>query len=64
MPSRKLLDAVALRPSNVAVSTAATAFVDRQGPTAELVLPEPDHVRTYLTCAHPLDLTYAWWGYP
>ena len=38
-------------------NTAATAFVDRQGPEAELVLPEPDHVGTYLSCAPPLELT-------
>ena len=43
-------------------NTAATAFVDRHGPAAELVLPEPDYVGTYLSCAHPLELTgsYSW----
>ena len=42
-------------------NTAATAFVDRQGPEAELVLPEPDHVGTYLSCAPPLELTGGPW---
>ena len=42
-------------------NTAATAFVDRRESAAELVLPEPDHVGTYLSCAPPLELTGGQW---
>lgn len=42
-------------------NTAATAFVDLQGPAADLVLPEPRDVGTYLSCAPSLELTGGFW---
>ncbi|MDE2919000.1 MAG: hypothetical protein OXR64_04060 [Chloroflexota bacterium] len=42
-------------------NTAATAFVDLQRPAADLVLPEPRYVGTYLSCAPPLELTRGLW---
>ena len=42
-------------------NTAATAFVDLRGPAADLVLPEPRDVGTYLSCAPPLELTGGLW---
>ncbi|MDE0268598.1 MAG: hypothetical protein OXI96_06135 [Acidimicrobiaceae bacterium] len=38
-------------------NTAATLFVAPEPPTAELILPDPDTMGTYLSCAPQLDLT-------
>lgn len=39
-------------------NTAATLFVTLEPPTAKLILPDPDTMGTYLSCAPQLDLTH------